>query len=549
MLVMLAAWILWGSLEISESTPTAHEISQGVDWLTRYGYLPPPDPYSAQQQTLDGYRNALRIMQKFAGLPETGELDDKTYDMMKKPRCSLPDVIMASDIPRRRRKRYAFTGTSWQKRELTWRVESFPDTLTQDTTRTLIDSALYAWSRETQLRFTETGGEADLRVAFLGGSHGDGYPFDGPGGTLGHAFFPGVGPSSGDAHMDADEHWTYNAGDKGTDLFAVAVHEFGHSLGLSHSSAQESIMKPYYQGTVGDHRRYRLPQDDVEAIQILYGKKDSYPGAPSLPRPTQHTIPSQGPTYRPRHPFLNRCSTNFDAIANIRGEVFFFKNKYFWRVQASGQLISLSPAHISRFWLGLPHDLDRLDAVYERANDSRIVFIAGSSYWVFQDTKALPGYPRPISDFGLGADGIDGVFVWTHNRKTYFFRGHKFWRFDDDKRHPDPGYPLDIRLWQGLSSEVDDVISGENGSTYFFKGSQYWKFQDGKMEAEPGYPRSTALYWMYCPSTTQPKPTEISEGRDQRDCNCNCPIERNSAFTICRGGVTWLPMLLLVFLH
>uniref|UniRef100_A0A8C5WI92 Matrix metallopeptidase 25 n=1 Tax=Leptobrachium leishanense TaxID=445787 RepID=A0A8C5WI92_9ANUR len=547
--MLLGAWILWETLVLSGSAPTAHEISKGMDWLTRYGYLPPPDPFSAQQQTLEGFNSALRTMQRFAGLPETGVLDDKTYAMMTKPRCSLPDVLMSSSVPRHRRRRYAFSGSAWQQRELTWRVESFPDSLTQDITRILIGSALRAWSRETRLRFIETREEADIRVAFLGGSHGDGYPFDGMGGTLGHAFFPGVGPSSGDAHMDADEHWTYND-DRGTDLFAVAVHEFGHSLGLSHSSAPESIMKPYYQGAAGAHNTYRLPQDDVEAIQILYGRSALDPEVePPVPRPTQHQIPSHGPTYRPRPPFLDRCTTDFDAIANIRGEIFFFKNKYFWRIQASGQLISLSPAHIHRFWTGLPQDLDKLDAVYERSNDSRIIFIAGSSYWVFQDTNVQPGYPRPLSDFGLGTDQVDGAFVWKHNRKTYFFRKRHFWRFDDKTMRPDPGYPYDISVWQGLPPDVDDVISGDNGSTYFFKGTNYWKFQAGKMEAEPGYPRSTALHWMYCPTVTLPEPSETPEGRDQRDCICHCPIGNGSSFELRGGGAIWLslalPLLLL----
>jgi predicted Zn-dependent protease len=57
------------------------------------------------------------------------------------------------------------------------------------------------------------------------------------------------------------------------DLFTVAVHEFGHALGLYHSTLSTAVMYPVY-----TTRKTDLTTDDISGIQALYGVRqpDAY---------------------------------------------------------------------------------------------------------------------------------------------------------------------------------------------------------------------------------------------------------------------------------
>ncbi|XP_036451508.1 collagenase 3-like [Colossoma macropomum] len=200
-------------------------------------------------------------MQKFFGLKVTGSLDPDTMKVMKAPRCGFSDVA-----------RFSTFGPKWRKTQLTYRIVNYTPDMTEAEVDSSIARAFQVWAAVSPLRFTRiNSGEADIVISFTRRSHGDFFPFDGPNGTLAHAFppFPESGDIGGDIHFDKDEHFTLYS-QKGFILFVVAVHEFGHSLGLFHSSDPKAVMYPIYQ--YWDPGQFSLPDDDVRGIQALYGK-------------------------------------------------------------------------------------------------------------------------------------------------------------------------------------------------------------------------------------------------------------------------------------
>ncbi len=270
--------------------PSAVGLSQGAsgqtvidlqEFLSHFGYLQTPpegDSFAAVRALSqapeaelgifdDATVKALRNYQKFNGLPVTGQLDEATVAQMSMPRCGFPDVPDADGVSE-----FVAQGNKWTKTNLTYGFQEFTPDLTQQQVRDAIAAALNLWSQVTPLTFTEVtiSNNPDIVIRFVAGDHGDGSPFDGVGRVLAHAFYPppNGGDIAGDAHFDEAETWSVDipVPSGGFDLITVAAHEFGHSLGLDHSSVSGALMFPSYSGP---HRF--LSQDDISGIQSIYG--------------------------------------------------------------------------------------------------------------------------------------------------------------------------------------------------------------------------------------------------------------------------------------
>uniref|UniRef100_A0A3B4AXA8 Peptidase metallopeptidase domain-containing protein n=1 Tax=Periophthalmus magnuspinnatus TaxID=409849 RepID=A0A3B4AXA8_9GOBI len=484
-------------------------------WLRQYGYLSQGSRQMSTMQSARILSKAISDMQRFYGLKVTGEMDPPTVLAMRRPRCGVPDRKPEELDDGARKKRYALTGQKWDKDHITYSIlnQQIPSSLGEELTYEAIHKAFEVWRRVTPLTFEELPAVnnssqselADILLLFASGFHGDMSLFDGEGGSLAHAYYPGPG-MGGDTHFDADEPWTLeNHNPRGIDLFLVAVHELGHALGLEHSDNPSAVMAPFYQW-VPSHN-FSLHEDDIKGIQYIYGE-----GTINLPvtadkkpvPPTWAPRRPSSPPKKPDHQPPNICDGDFDTVTMLRGEMFVFKGRWFWRVRRN-RVLDNYPMPISVFWMGLPNDID---AAYER-HDGKFVFFKDDRYWLFREADVLPGYPQPLHAYGRGipAHGIDTAIWWEPNEYTYFFKGDRYWRYNEETRTTDADFPKSISRWGKIPPSPKGAFLSDDGAyTYFYKGANYWRFNNRRAEADPGYPRSILRDFMGCAGAPHPKP-------------------------------------------
>uniref|UniRef100_A0A3B4ASW0 Peptidase metallopeptidase domain-containing protein n=1 Tax=Periophthalmus magnuspinnatus TaxID=409849 RepID=A0A3B4ASW0_9GOBI len=390
------------------TTPSSEPLQADVELATKYlkhFYDLKDEPTGRGKRSDSTFSSSVKDMQIFFGLNVTGSLDSQTLDVMKTPRCGVPDVHD-----------YSLTqSTRWNKNQITYNIGRYTSRLPRSTVDSLIESAFNAWSAVSGLKFVRAHrNNADIMMEFVTYAHGDLYPFDGQRGTLAHAFGPGPG-IGGDTHFDDNEQWT--AGPKGFNLQVVAAHEIGHALGLRHSRNPDSLMYPNYRASRPGNL---LSLEDIANINALY-------------RPVQLPI-YLNPWLFPRL-MQDRCAPDmsFDAVSTVGDTLayvllqdtfmFCFLIRYLWIKHNAQPDIKEGP--ISNF---MPKIETSIDAAYRIPRKNTAFLFHESMFWTVKGST-VRGKPRPLSHFGfpVWVQELDAAVHIVKTGRTLFFVHDIYW--------------------------------------------------------------------------------------------------------------------------
>ncbi|KAL3273330.1 hypothetical protein HHI36_014779 [Cryptolaemus montrouzieri] len=354
-------------------------------------------------------------------------MDNETITIMKKPRCGVKDYPQL----------FTLYDAKWRKNKLGWK---FVYGNQQD--KSIAEKCFAEWARHTNMIFFMDEWKPDIVISYGSVKHQNFYrcknssacPFnlDGPGGVLGHAFFPGSSNNCIEIHLDNTENWFKEVGtfppQNYHSLYYTLLHEIGHSLGIEHTGVNTAVMYP----SLNDNRKsVELDQDDINAIQSLYGlppvKKEMNETTTkkSVTRTTQSSETMQTTTVKRtatlNKPAPNLCEVNFKfhklLILNKHFYVFF--DDWVWVIPLKKQTIPTA-LQISSF-IPLPTISFKNDGFMYQKPNGDIFFIYENNYYIVDpDSFALKGRYF-LTYLGLPSNIKVNGGVNTYTGRSYIF--------------------------------------------------------------------------------------------------------------------------------
>jgi len=224
--------------------------------------------------TSEDIEKGVKAFQKWWGLKADGIVGEKTLRAMEIPRCGCPDKQDA-DNPEQSgynnmQALVQENRAKWNKTGLKYTVQGYVGgKIPKAKQKEIIRRAWGAWNNVCGIHVEEVSNVKDADIVIKGGQ-GPEHQFDGRGGTLAWAYLPDGNDTRLTMKFDLAETWVNSHKERGILMYNVAVHEFGHLLGLTHSKVSSAVMAPFYNPMVSKPQA----KDDISRIQKLYGKNE-----------------------------------------------------------------------------------------------------------------------------------------------------------------------------------------------------------------------------------------------------------------------------------
>ncbi|XP_024946353.1 matrix metalloproteinase-17 [Cephus cinctus] len=499
-------------------------------FMKKFGYLEAGTPDSEALYTVDAVVDALKNVQYFGNIPITGVFDNTTLKLMESPRCGVADVVRHKES---RTKRYIIGANGWNKRDITYFIANWTPKLSEEAVSEELARAFHAWSGYARLKFRQVyDPTADIIVAFGRGPHGDGYPFDGNGNVLAHAFFPyEMGSYGGDIHFDDDENWKMRPSDPydGTDFFSVAVHELGHSLGLSHSPVPTSIMFPYYQGYTSN---FQLSYDDILGMYQLYITRTLEGDQQSESVTDNGETETETEDSSTRYEETTESGKTFDTTDSVpvttdSGQETINSQSTTTATWTSEETSTTRYDRSTEGYLGVTFtgDYETVDEHrrHENRSDSNSIpdlvnssvpdicqgsydaitvlrdelfIFKGEFVWrLLKRGKIDNSYPvkfhQLFYDLPEDITRIDAAYERQSDANIILFTGNRYWVYNGDKFVDGSPRPLTD---YGISPDVDKIdavqVWNKNKKVYLYRHNQFWRFNETSRTLDPGYPHN-----------------------------------------------------------
>lgn len=289
-------------------------------------------------------------------------------------------------------------------------------------------------------------------------------------------------------------------------------------------------MYPMYSFT----EEHPLHEDDVRGIQYLYGsrpKPEPRPPTtttaepqstvpptvcvtgPPTTRPSERSTagptgpPSAGPTGPPTAgpsaaptvslgPGEDICNVDiFDAIAEIRNRLHFFKDGKYWRLSEGKEHRVQGPFLIKDRWPALPH---KLDSAFEEPLSKKIFFFSGRQVWVYTGASVLG--PRRLDKLGLGPEvaRVTGALP-REAGKVLLFSQQNFWRFDVKTQKVDSRSATRVdQMFPGVPLNTHDIFQYQE-KAYFCQARFFWRVSSRNEVNQVDYVGYVTFDLLKCP--------------------------------------------------